>query len=254
MASLKSRFEELLHIDWYEFCKLEADKTSSVDEGTLCSLIRICADTDDIAAAKLAFDRADGIQATQIEIRVPKFYIRYVNAKEQEAAPAALEAGDATKKDKTTNYDPASAKLRETLAEMRGMPRDVIRVVRLYKKRIEKAFEAGTPIKEDMHKPMVKSVIVANLLRNVQKSKFKAIELVFDQIDGKLPKAIQLLGGDDVYIDDPLDLEVAPAHAVLGEDGVYVAEDKKMTTMWLRGFANSQKGLEILAEGLEDSD
>lgn len=254
MASLKTRFEELLHIDWYEFCKLEADKGATVDDGALCSLIRICADSDDIAAAKLAFDRADGIQATQIEIRVPKFYIRYVNAKEQEPAPAALEAGDAAKKEKTTNYDPASAKLRETLAEMRGMPQDVIRVVRLYKKRIEKALEDNIALKDDQHKPMVKSVIVANLLRNVQKGKFKAIELVFDQIDGKLPKAIQLLGGEDVYIDDPLNLEVAPANAVLGEDGVYVAEDKKMTTMWLRGFANSQKGLEILAEGLDDDD
>lgn len=253
MASLKSRFEELLHIDWYEFCKLEADKGSTVDDSALCSLIRICADSDDISAAKLAFDRADGIQATQIEIRVPKFYMRYPNAKEIEPGAAALEAPEDADKKKKSNYDPASAKLRETLAEMRGMPRDVIRVVRLYKKRIEKSFADGTEPKEDMHKPMVKSVIVANLLRNVQKGKFKAIELVFDQIDGKLPKAIQLLGGEDVYVDDDQVL-VAPANSLLGEDGVYYAENKAMTTIWLRGFANSQKGLEILAEGLEDND
>jgi hypothetical protein len=250
MASLKTRFEELLHIDWLEFLKIEHDKTSTVDDAALCSLIRICADSDDISAAKLAFDRADGIQATQIEIRVPKFYIRYPNAKEIEPGAKEIEAPK-DKKEKKSNYDPASAKLRETLAEMRGMPRDVIRVVMLYKKRIEKAFDAGTPIKEEQHKPMVKSVIVANLLRNVQKGKFKAIELVFDQIDGKLPKAIQLLGGEDVYVDDD-QLTVAPAHALMGEDGVYYAEDKKMTAIWLRGFANSQKGLEILAEGLED--
>lgn len=253
MATLKARFEELLHIDWYEFCKLEADKGATVDDAALCSLIRICADSDDISAAKLAFDRADGIQATQIEIRVPKFYIRYPNAKEIEPGTAALEAPEDADKKKKSNYDPASAKLRETLAEMRGMPRDVIRVVRLYKKRIENAFDAGTELKEDMHKPMVKSVIVANLLRNVQKGKFKAIELVFDQIDGKLPKAIQLLGGEDVFVDDDQIL-VAPANSLVGEDGVYYAEDKAMTTIWLRGFANSQKGLEILAEGLEDND
>jgi len=254
MASLKSRFEEMLHIDWYEFCKLEADKSATVDDGALCSLIRICADSDDISAAKLAFDRADGIQPTQIEIRVPKFYIRYVNAKEIEPGEKALEAPEDDKKDKKSNYDPASAKLRETLSEMRSMPRDVIRVVMLYKKRIEKAFDDGTPIEKSQHKPMVKSVIVANLLRNVQKGKFKAIELVFDQIDGKLPKAIQLLGGEDVYIDDSLNLEVAPANAVLGEDGVYFAEDKAMNNMWIRGFANSQKGLEILLEGLDDNE
>lgn len=252
MASLKTRFEELLHIDWYEFLKIEADKGSTVDDGALCSLIRICADTDDISAAKLAFDRADGIQATQIEIRVPKFYLRYPSAKEIEPGAKELEAPEDADKKKKSNYDPASAKLRETLAEMRGMPRDVIRVVMLYKKRIEKAFEAGTTIDEKQHKPMVKSVIVANLLRNVNKGKFKAIELVFDQIDGKLPKAIQLLGGEDVYVDDDQTL-IAPAHAVMGEDGVYFAENKEMTTIWLRGFAQSQKGLEILAEGLEDN-
>lgn len=252
MASLKTRFEELLHIDWYEFCKLEADKHSTVDDSALCSLIRICADSDDISAAKLAFDRADGIQATQIEIRVPKFYIRYVNAKDIEPGAKALEAPEDADKKKKSNYDPASAKLRETLAEMRGMPRQVINVVRKHKKFIEKCLKEKVEVPEEVHRPMVKSVIVANLLRNVQKGKFKAIELVFDQIDGKLPKAIQLLGGEDVYIDDPMNLEVAPANAIMGEDGVYVAEDKAMSTMWLRGFANSQKGLEILAEGLDD--
>lgn len=254
MATLKARFEEMLHIDWYEFCKLEADKGSTVDEGALCSLIRICADTDDIAAAKLAFDRADGLQATVIEIKVPKFYIRYTEATDIEPGAKELEAPSDAKKEKKSDYDPASAKLRETLAEMRGMPRDVIRVVRLYKKRIEKAFDGGITIPESQHKPMVKSVIVANLLRNVQKGKFKAIELVFDQIDGKLPKSIQLLGGDDVVVDDPLGSLVAPAHSIMSDDGFYRAEDKKMTTIWLRGFANSQKGLEMLAEGLDDDD
>jgi hypothetical protein len=251
MGSLKSRFEELLHIDWYEYCKLEKDKTSTVDDGSLTSLIRICADSDDIAAIKLAFDRADGLQDTVIEIKVPKFYVRYVKATSIEPGSKEIEAPKDSKKDETFNYDPASAKLRETLKEMRGMPKDVIRVVKLYARRIEKAIDAGQEIPEDMKKPMVKSVIVANLLKNVQKGKFKAIELIFDQIDGKLPKAIQLLGGEDVMVDDYTTL-VAPAHSELGEDGVYRAEDKRMTTIWLRGFANSQKGLEILAQGLDD--
>ena len=255
MASLTSRFEEMMHLEWDEYYRLEKDKGSSVDDTVLTSIIRICADTDDIAAIKLAFDRIDGLQATLIEIKVPKFYVRYTNAKEIEPGQKALEAPEDDKKGKTTNYDPATAKLRETLAEMRAMPRDVIRVVQLVKRRVEKAIDAGIEIPRgtpDAPKiPMVKSVIVANLLKNVQKGKFKAVELVFDQIDGKLPKAIQLLGGEDVYVDDDQTL-VAPAHSILGDDGIYYAEDKKMTTIWLRGFANSQKGLEMLAEGLDD--
>lgn len=242
MPTLKTRFEELIHLTWGEFVKLEQDKGASVDDGVLCSLIRISADTDDIAAIKLAFDRVDGLLATPIEVKVPKFYIRYTKAKEIEPGAKQLEAPEDS--EKTSTYDPASAKLRETLKEMRDMPQDVIRVVRRYKRRIE----TGKPTDHD---PMVKSVIVANLLRNVKRGRYKAIELVFDQIDGKLTRTITLLGGDDVYVDDPTSL-IAPPHATLDADGVYVAEDKIMTAQWLRGLANSQKGLEILAEGLED--
>lgn len=244
MASLKSRFEEIIHMTWSEFCALEQDKAATVDDVVLCSLIRTCADTDDVAAAKLAFDRVDGLLETLIEIKVPKFYTRYIKATEIEPGQKQIEAPGDTKDEDTTKYDPATAKLRDTLKEMRSMPRDVIRVVLLYKKRIDK----GT--KTD-HDPKVKSVVVANLLKNVSKGRFRAVELVFDQIDGKLPKAINLLGGDDVYVDDVIET-VAPAHAIKDENGYYVAENRVMTVAWLRGFANSQKGLEILAEGLED--
>lgn len=244
MASLKERFETLIHMTWGDFVLLEQDKGASVDDGVLCSLIRVCADTDDIAAIKLAFDRVDGLQAIPIEVKVPKFYIRYVNAKEIAPSAKQIEAAGATSDDKTSSYDPATAKLRETLVEMRSMPQDVIRVVRRYKKQIEAGNDPG-------HDPMVKSVIVANLLRNVRKGRFKAIELVFDQIDGKLTKTITLLGGEDVYVDDYNTL-VAPAEALLDDNGVYIAEDKLMTTAWIRGFANKEKGLEMLAKGLED--
>lgn len=229
---------------WGEFVELENNKSATVDDSVLCSLIRTCADTDDISAVKLAFDRIDGLQDTLIEIKVPKFYTRYPNAKEIEPGTRFIEAPEDVPKESKSKYDPATAKLRDTLKEMRGMPQDVIRAVRLYKKRIDKG------VKTD-HDPMVKSVIVAQLLKNVQKGRFKAVELVFDQIDGKLPKAIQLLGGDDVYVDD-VTVITAPADALLSKDGVYYSENKVMTAQWLRGFASSQKGLEILAEGLDD--
>lgn len=243
MASLKKRFEELIHMTWTDFVLLEADRSANVDDGVLCSLIRICADTDDIAAIKLAFDRIDGLQETPIEIKVPKFYTRFIKAKEIEPTPKELQAPEAIEAEKT-DYDPATAKLRETLQEMRSMPQDVIRVVRGYKKKIDK----GESVKHD---PMVKSVIVANLLLNVRKGRFRAIELVFDQIDGKLTKTISLLGGNDVYVDDYSTL-IAPANATKDENGYYIAENELMTAAWLRGFAQNQKGLEILAEGLED--
>lgn len=244
MPSLKQRFEEMIHMTWTDFVQLEHDKGASVDDGVLCSLIRICADTDDIAAIKLAFDRVDGLLETPVEIKVPKFYTRYLKAKEVEPSMKSIEAAGTDKKKKASNYDPATAKLRETLREMRSMPQDVIRVVRLCKKHIDEG-------KPEKHDPMVKSVIVANLLRNVRRGRYRAIELVFDQIDGKLTRTITLLGGDDVYVDD-YNSVMAPNHSVKDENGYYIAENKVMTAAWLRGFANSQKGLEMLADGLED--
>lgn len=231
-------------MDWSDFIALEGNKGASVDDTVLCSLVRTCADTDDMSAIKLAFDRVDGLLETPIEIKVPKFYVRYINAKEVEGGKEGqkkIASQDSTVKE---TYDPATAKLRETLKEMRSMPRDVIRAVKLYKKRIEEG-------KFVEHSPKVKSVIVANLLKNVTKGRFKAIELVFDQIDGKLTRTLTLLGGEDVYVDD-YNLLVAPAGSIMGEDGVYYCENKPMTTAWLRGFAKSKKGLEALAEGLDD--
>lgn len=254
MASLKTRFEELIHMDWDEFCVLESNKNATVDDVVLCKLIRTCADTDDISAIKLAFDRIDGLQATLIEIKVPKFYLRYPNAKEIAPGSKEIEMPGAANREEPNNYDPATSKLRETLREMRKLPYDIVRAVFRVKGRVEKALKESIPIPEGKDRPkipQVKAVICANLLKNVKKGRFKAVELVFDQIDGKLPKAIQLLGGEDVIVDDPTIL-VAPSHSEIGEDGMYRAENKEMTTIWLRGFANSQKGLEILAEGLDD--
>lgn len=244
MANLKTRFEELIHMNWSMFVELENDKAATVDDGVLCSLIRICSDSDDIPAIKLAFDRIDGLQEIPLEIKVPKFYVRYINAKDTEPSVKGIEAPKDGSKKKTSKYDPATAKLRETLQEMRKLPMGAITTVRSYKNRIDKGREA----KFD---PMVKSVIVANLLKNVQRGRYRAIELVFDQIDGKLTRTITLLGGEDVYVDDYTTL-IAPAHAIKDKNGVYIAENKLMTSVWIQGFAKSQKGLETLTAELED--
>lgn len=244
MDSLAKRFEELIHLDWSQFLTVEGGKSTDIDNGILCALVRLCTDTDDIAASKMAFDRIDGMLETPVKIDVPKFYIRFVNAKKVEAGESKQVASGKPKDE--AEYDIATAKLRDTLKEMRKMPQDITKVVLGYKK----AIEQGDIVDHD---PKVKSVMVANLLRNVRKGKFKAIDLVFDQIDGKLTRTISLLGGHDVYIDDYNTL-IAPVGAFKDDNGYYVAEDTRMTNAWLRGFANNQKGLEFLMEGLDDGE
>lgn len=242
--TLKERFEKMIHMTWGEFVDVEKSDNATVDDTTLCSLIRICTDTNNINATKLAFDRVDGLLETPIEVKVPKFYTRYINAKTIEGGTTTVEDAVAVKKKEPDTYNPATAKLRETLQEMRGMPKQVIGMALGYKQ----AIEDGKPVQHD---PMVKSIMVANLLYNASKGNSKAIDLVFDQIDGKLTRTITLLGGEDVYVDDYNALE-APTNAIKDENGYYIAENKTMTTAWLRGFANSRKGLEMLAEGLDD--
>jgi len=244
MSSLKDRFEEMIHLTWDEFLDIEKGKHTTVDDTVLCSLIRLCTDTDDIAAAKIAFDRVEGIQETPVDIKVPKFYVRYMSAETKEESGKKLETGKDPEPEEKKEVDPATIKLRETLKEMRKLPKQVINLVMHSKKLIEEG-------KKVEHSPRVKSVIVANLLRNVKKGKLRAIDLVFDQIDGKLTRTITLLGGEDVYVDD-YSILTAPADAIKDKDGHYMAENKAMTTTWIRGFANTQKGLESLAEGLEN--
>lgn len=251
MSQLATQFEEFIHLPYDEYYKQKKTKSNTVDERTIMSLIDICTDTDDIAAAKMSFDRIEGLLETPVHIKVPKFYMRYVNAKAiEQSETKAIEAAETVKVEQDDNYDPATAKLRETLQKMRDMPEQIIPAIL----RVKKAVQAGKDVNltGNQKMPQVKHVIIANLLRNVRKGRYRAIELVFDQLDGKLVRTITLLGGEDVYVDDYNTL-VAPAQSVLDDSGVYICENHTMTTAWIRGFAQSQKGLSTLADRLDDS-
>lgn len=247
MSTLGDKFKEIIHLPWDDFVKLEKDKSVSIDDYAIVSLIRLTADTDEVNAAKLSFDRIDGVQDTPVAFDIPKFYIRYPNAKESEQSEAReIEAGD-KKTEVKTDYDPATAGLRDTLREMRAMPQQVIGLILKVKNAIDKGQNVST---SNGKIPQVKHVIVANLLKNVGKGRFRAIELVFDQIDGKLTRTIRLIGGQDIFVDD-FNTLIAPAGSVL-IDGVWHYEDKKMATPFIRGFARTQKGAEILLEELDN--
>lgn len=250
MITLEDQFEEFIHLPYDEYWVKKKSKSNTVDERTLMSLIDICTDTDDIAAAKMSFDRIEGLLETPIHIKIPKFYVRYLKAIDVEhSEQKALGAPETVAPVQDDNYDPATAKLRETLSRMRTMPEQIIPAIL----RVKKAIQAGKDVnlKPPQKMPQVKHVIVANLLRNVRKGRYRAIELVFDQIDGRLTRTITLLGGEDVYVDD-YTLLTAPAGAIKDAEGYYIAENKVMTAAWLRGFAQSQKGLEMLAENLDN--
>jgi hypothetical protein len=231
--NLADRFIELLHINWHEFVKLEADDNATNDEAMLTGLIRACADGD-MRSIKTAFARSDGEVEIPVQIKAPKVYVRYINAKEKEKAPKEIDAPK--EEEKEDKYDIATAKLRETLDKMRKAPKKIVEVILGMRTRVDESFQKGSPMPDEKSIPLVKSVIVANLLHLAGYGNSNAVTEVFNQIDGKLVKTISLLGGSDMYLDN-IDVLVAPAHATKDENGYYIAENKEMTNLWLRGFA-----------------
>lgn len=231
--NLGERFIELLHLNWAEYAKIEADEDGSSEEAMICGLIRACADGD-MRSIKTAFARSDGEVEIPVQINTPKFYTRYLNAKEAVPAEKQLDAGETKLKSK--EYDMATAKLRDTLQEMRKAPKKIVTMILGMRTRVDTDMKQGNALPPAESIPLVKSVIVANLLHLAGYGNSNAVTEVFNQIDGKLAKVITLLGGEDVYVDNHIDT-IAPANAIKNEDGVYVAENKQMTNLWLRGFA-----------------
>lgn len=246
--SLADRFTELLHMNWGDFVKIESDDEVTSDEAMLCGLIRACADGD-MRSIKTAFARSDGEVEIPVQVKTPKFYIKYLNATGKEQDEKQLESG-ATKTEEKS-YDIATAKLRETLNEMRKAPKKIVTMVLGMRTRVDNDFKQGNPLPGDEVIPMVKSVIVANLLHLAGYGNSNAVTEVFNQIDGKLVKTITLLGGEDVYIDN-LHTEIAPSHAFKDDKGNWIAEDKIMTNAFLKGFA--QKVPQLILEDETDED
>lgn len=246
--NLADRFIELLHMSWLDFIKLEHDDNALSDEAMLCGLIRACAEGD-MRSIKTAFARSDGEVEIPVQINVPKFFTRYLVAKDAEKSKKTIEAGEvATTTD--SDYDLATAKLRQTLNEMRRAPKKVVEVVLGMRSTVDDRYKKGMPMPKDNSIPLVKSVISANLLRLAGRGNSGAITEVFNQIDGKLVRTITLLGGEDVYVDDYI-TEVAPSGAVKDSDGYYVAENKAMKSVWLRGLAKMTPQL-VLEDEDED--
>lgn len=248
--NIADRFAEMLHMVWSEFLEIEHDENASSDDAMVCGLIRACADGD-MRSIKTAFARSDGEVEIPVQINTPKFYVRYLAAKEIEQSQNQLDTGNKKQiKDEEKKYDLATAKLRETLNEMRKAPKKIVGVILSMRTRVDNDFKQGSPMPARESIPMVKSVIAANLLHLAGYGNSAAVTEVFNQIDGKLAKTITLLGGEDVYIDN-YDIEIAPSHAIKDENGYYVAENMMMTNVWLKGLAKITPEL-VLEDNNED--
>lgn len=246
-GKLRKFLNEVIHWRWDEFCAAEFDTNYKSYEAAVFSLIRTAAEGK-LSAIKLAIDRVDGKIETPVEIVYPKVWMLYPEAtgtsQPAEGGKNApqLEAGrdviditpDEPEPEVIEPEAPAVMSLRETLNKMSEQPRSLTSIIKERKKEVEilvknNGGKSFSDADEQLHAPLVKSIIAANLLSLAENGNFDAVNEVFEQIDGKLVETIKVLG-DDIYLTSYA-LE-APAGALKNEDGVYMIEATEVADQW----------------------
>lgn len=232
MNKLTPFFKETIERRWSEFVTMEQSEDYTSSEAVVFAIVRACVNGK-LPAIKESLNRVDGKLAEQIEVVYPKFYIQYPHA-------TAIEAGAKTPKGKEISFPEitgsktpppevplVTGSLRDTLTRMSEQPRNLVTAILTAAKDVETrhSYQAESDPQSD---PLVKSVIVAGLLRLAHDGNLGAIFEVFDNIDGKLVDVIRILG-DDVYLTN-YDT-IAPQGAVK-VGGVYQMEADNTTSKW----------------------
>lgn len=241
---LTEGFRNIIELRWSEFVEMEQSLDGTNFESIITAIAR-AGQKGNLRAIQTALDRLDGKIATEIEMEFPKFYHIYPYATKTADDPAIIdvvdrdykfpEDGDPVKIEPYITGSPADVE--EQMAAEEELPTGSLRIVlekMLHSPKAivseilatAKCVDEGDLTKGD---PMVKSVIVAGLMKLVHEGRMSAVFEVFDQIDGKVAEKFKLLG-NDVFV-KKFDL-VAPAGAVKNEDGVYQIEAEVMTNIW----------------------
>lgn len=234
---------EVINWDWYQFCLAERDDKYTGYQSAVFSLVRICSEGK-LNAIQGAIERADGKLATPVKFEYPKVYLLYPEATsvaqlaEGEPTPSttALTLSEPAEQEEKEPINLATASLRETLNEMADQPKQVIPLI------LNKKIEVEVAIKNNSlmagKAPLVKSVIVANLLHLADKS-YDAIMEIFNQIDGKLVETIKILG-EDIYITQYA--LIAPQGSIKNKDGIYQLEAPNIANQWAENLGSSKNG------------
>ena len=221
---------------------MEADADSHTSsQAVVFAIVRACADGK-LPAIKESLNRIDGKLQEQIEVKYPKFYITYPYATAIEASVTTpkgkkVEVPQITGSDTPPPEAPlVTGSLRDTLTRMSDAPKALVQAILDSAKDVDQRHAHASDI-DPVNDPLVKSVIVAGLLKMAHDGKLGAIFEVFDNIDGKLVDTIRILG-EDVYLTS-YDV-IAPSGAKKNEDGVYQMEADNTSSKW--AISLGQKG------------
>jgi hypothetical protein len=226
-------FKEVIEKRWSEFAKMEHDDSSHTSaQAVVFAIVRACA-KGKLPAIKESLNRIDGKLQEQIEVEYPKFYIQYPHAKEIASAGASTQKSLAAPADiEPENPDLeaplVTGSLRDTLNRMADAPKVLVDTILKAADDVDarKSYDSDV---DPINDPLVKSVIVAGLLKMAHNGSLSAIFEVFDNLDGKLVDKIKVLG-EDVYLTN-YD-EIAPAGATKNKDGIYEIQADNTTSSW----------------------
>lgn len=243
-GKLTEGFRELMELRWSEFIVREANDDGTNFDTIITALVR-AASKGNMRAIQTALDRLDGKIAMEIDVEYPKFYTIYPNAR--------IAADDDSIIDESVLSLPSpppidTYKLRQLVGDSTvedelptGSLRAVLDRMLHAKKKIPlvilqsaEYIEQQQPAEMD---PLVKSVIVAGLMKLVHDGKMSAVFEVLEQIDGKVADKLKVLG-NDVYM-KRFD-EIAPAGAVKNEQGIYQIEADNVTNSWVLRLEKEQ--------------
>lgn len=230
-------FRDIIELEWSEFRKLELDPNQSNFDAVIATLVRSCL-KGNMRAIQMALDRLDGKVAMEIEVEYPQFYTLYPQA--TKAADSA-EILDADEMGNVTLPDPMQSdeahvvvtveepeemptgSLRAVLDRMMAAPKQTVTNILGWVELVDK----GDTTLGD---PLVKSVIIAGLMKLVHDGRVNAIFEILDQIDGKVADKYKVLGADVFMYNYS---EVAPAGAVKNADGIYQISADNTTNSWV---------------------
>lgn len=233
--------------DWYQFLQAEHDEKYTTRQSVVFALVRAAA-MENLGAITVALNRLDGKVETPVQVITPKVYFLFPNATVVEEAPHA-QALEKAEKDPGSavmvvgqdemDEEMPSQSFRGTMEKMAGQSRSLpTRIIRCQEQWEAFHRDRGRAPEETVK---VSSVVAARLLHMAQKRDMKALDEVFNQLDGKLVETVRVVG-EDMYIMQFA--AVAPAGSELNEDGVWQIEaPRSMTHMWGERLDPAKKGL-----------
>lgn len=229
--------------DWHQFLQAEADPTYTTRQSIVFAMIRAAA-MENLGAITTAISRLDGKVEVPVQVVTPKVYYVFPNATsvaEVEAPPQLPEHQPNTLAIRAQDepLEMPSHSFRETMDKMATLERTLPTKIITCQEQWEAFARGRGRAPEETVK--VSSVVAARLLHMAQQRDMRALDEVFNQLDGKLVETVRIVG-EDMYIAQFS--SVAPPGAVKNGDGIYQVEAPQRTSqVWGERLDPAKKGL-----------